>query len=61
MKDNVGLTKNSIFRLPIYDNDYQYSVITLKELIKKCPKNLNNYIALFEFCIPVSTVIRTIY
>ena len=55
--DNVGLSKHAIFRLPIYTFDKKYSVTYLKQLIEKCPKNLNKYVALFEFCIPVSEVI----
>ena len=53
----MGLDKHSIFRIPLYQTTQIYGISTLKHLIEKCPKNLNKYIAIFEFCIPASVVI----
>jgi hypothetical protein len=55
--DNLGTTKNNVYKLPLYQNNQKYGLSLIKETIRKCPRNLNQYITVFEFCIPVSEVI----
>jgi hypothetical protein len=54
----AGLTKSTIIRIPVRHRfNEDYSVGFLKNIIKKCPKNLGGYSLIFEFCIPVSEIL----
>lgn len=53
-----GLTKNTLFRLPLYaDENSEFGIGRLNQIIQSCPHNLNGYIAAFELCIPASRVL----
>lgn len=54
----AGLTKSTIYRIPVYDKSNEdYTIGYIKNLIKSCPKNLGGYSLIFEFCIPASRMI----
>lgn len=57
INDNLGTTKNNVYKLPLYQSNQKYGLSLLKETIRKCPRNLNKFVTVFEFCIPVSEVI----
>ena len=59
IKATAGITKNTIYRLPLYQNNQTFGISKLKQIITDCPKNLNRYNLIFEFCIPASEVLNS--
>lgn len=59
IKATAGITKNTIYRLPLYQNNQDFGISKLKQIITDCPKNLNRYNLIFEFCIPASEVLNS--
>lgn len=57
IKATAGITKNTVYRLPLYQNNQTFGISKLKQIITDCPKNLNRYNLIFEFCIPASEAI----